>query len=182
MKKFFLAVFMLFLAPVALAQRGLYHEDRLSFGSNFLKDETAIGQVHLDLGIGYRFSEKFRLGFLLGYGYMAFRDEAKQKAQSLSMGMGLSGNFRCFANEAIALHSDTRIYVGSPSREALADWGFFSVGTELQTYFLSIANERTKPYISLGISAIYGGYEKNNFTIERTYFMPHIGLGIVTQF
>ena len=66
MKKFFLAVFILFLAPVALAQRGIYHEDRLSFGSNFLKDETAIGQVHLDLGIGYRFSEKIPLRLSLG--------------------------------------------------------------------------------------------------------------------
>lgn len=182
MKKILFATLALCLGHIGFAQRGIYHEDQLSFGSNFLKNEWAMRQINLDLGIGYRFSEKFRLGFIVEFGHIAFHDERNEKAHSFSTGFGLNGNFRFYTNEKIALHSQTHLLIGGPDKDALADWGFFRAGTEVQTYFLSLASERTKPYISLGVNAIYGNYEKDRVEIERTSFMPHIGIGIVTLF
>ena len=182
MKKILFATLALCLGHIGFAQRGIYHEDQLSFGSNFLKNEYAMRQINLDLGIGYRFSEKFRLGFIVEFGHIAFHDERNEKARSFSTGFGLNGNFRFYTSEKIALHSQTHLLIGGPDKDALADWGFFRAGTEVQTYFLSLASERTKPYISLGVNAIYGNYEKDRVEIERTCFMPHIGIGIVTLF
>jgi hypothetical protein len=182
MKKILFTTLALCLGHIGFAQRGIYHEDQLSFGSNFLKNEWAMRQINLDLGIGYHFSEKFRLGFIVEFGHIAFHDERNEKARSFSTGFGLNGNFRFYTNEKIALHSQTHLLIGGPDKDALADWGFFRAGTEVQTYFLSLASERTKPYISLGVNAIYGNYEKDRVEIERTSFMPHIGIGIVTLF
>ena len=164
MKKILLATLALCLSHIGFAQRGIYQEDQLSFGSNFLRNEFAMQQINLDLGIGYRFSEKFRLGFIVEFGHIAFHDERNEKTRSFTTGFGLNGN------------------IGGPNKDALADWGFFRVGTEVQTYFLSLASERTNPYISLGVNAVSGNYEKNNIEMERTSFMPHIGIGIVTKF
>ena len=107
---------------------------------------------------------------------------ATEKARSFSTGFGLNGNFRFYTSEKIALHSQTHLLIGGPDKDTLADWSFLRAGTEVQTYFLSLASERTKPYISLGVNAIYGLYEKNSIEIERSFFMPHIGIGIVTLF
>ena len=182
MKKILLATLALCLGHIGFAQRGIFQEDQLSFGSNFLKNEYTMQQINLDLGIGYRFSEKFRLGFIVEFGHIAFHDERNEKTRSFTTGFGLNGNFRFYTNEKIALHSQTHLLIGGPNKDALADWGFFRVGTEVQTYFLSLASERTNPYISLGVNAVYGLYEKNSIEIERSFLMPHIGIGIVTLF
>ena len=116
------------------------------------------------------------------FGHIAFHDERNEKTRSFTTGFGLNGNFRFYTNEKIALHSQTHLLIGGPNKDALADWGFFRVGTEVQTYFLSLASERTNPYISLGVNAVSGNYEKNNIEMEHTSFMPHIGIGIVTKF
>lgn len=42
MKKVFLGVFILLFTPIALAQKGIYHNDNFSFGSNFLSNEKAM--------------------------------------------------------------------------------------------------------------------------------------------
>ena len=60
MKKLFILISILLLSHKGFSQRGLYQEDNLFFGSNILKNELAMSQINLDLGIGYNFSEKFR--------------------------------------------------------------------------------------------------------------------------
>ena len=105
MKKVFLGVFILLFTPIALAQKGIYHNDNFSFGSNFLSNEKAMSQTNLDIGIGYSFSDKFRLGLIIELGYTSFRDELNYKARSLTSGMGLSGNFRFYTSEKISLRS-----------------------------------------------------------------------------
>lgn len=182
MRRLFFFIFVLLLSHKGFSQRGLYQEDNLFFGSNILKNEFAMSQINLDLGIGYNFSEKFKLGLFLPIGYSFFKDENNNKARSFSSGIGISGNFRFYSNEIIILRSDTRFAFGSPNKESLSDWGFTRIGTEIQTYFSSLASERTKPYIAIGANAIYGLYEKNNIVKERFYFMPHISAGIVTNF
>ncbi|MFC2611020.1 MAG: hypothetical protein ACFNYA_05915 [Capnocytophaga granulosa] len=48
MKKILFTTLALCLGHIGFAQRGIYHEDQLSFGSNFLKNEWAMRQINLD--------------------------------------------------------------------------------------------------------------------------------------
>jgi len=182
MKKILIGIFTLLFAHIGLAQKGIYQDTHFSFGSNFLSNEKAMTQIHLDLGIGYSFSEKFRLGFILEYGYTSFRDEQNQKARSMSSGMGLSGNFRFYSNEAISLRSETHFVLSSPNRESLSSWFFMRLGTEIQVCFLSLSRSNIQPYIALGSQVMGGFYEKNNIVIERTHLVPYLSLGFIKQF
>lgn len=181
MKKVFLAVFALLFTHLALAQKGIYHHDNLSFGSNFVSGEKAMSQINLDIGIGYSFSEKFRLGLILELGFSSFRDELLNKAQTITSGIGISGNFRFYTNEKISLRSETHFVISSPSRERYSDWFFMRCGTEVQL-FPSLSIPHTHPYIALGTKVIGALYEKNNITIERTYLQPYLSIGIIWKF
>ena len=182
MKKVFLGVFILLFTPIALAQKGIYHNDNFSFGSNFLSNEKAMSQTNLDIGIGYSFSDKFRLGLIIELGYTSFRDELNYKARSLTSGIGLSGNFRFYTSEKISLRSETHFVIGSPTYERYSDCFFMRFGTEVQLYFSSLSTPRAQPYIALGGKTIGALYEKNNVEIERTYVQPYLSIGIITQF
>ena len=74
MKNILVGIFTLLFAHIGLAQKGIYQDTHFSFGSNLLSNEMAMSQIHLDLGLSYSFSEKFRLGFILEYGHTSFRD------------------------------------------------------------------------------------------------------------
>ncbi|WP_448826518.1 hypothetical protein [Capnocytophaga bilenii] len=181
MKKVLLAVFALLFTHLALAQKGIYHNDNLSFGSNFVSGEKAMSQINLDIGMGYSFSEKFRLGLILELGFSFFRDELNYQANQLTSGIGLSGSFRFYTNEKISLRSETHFVMGSPTRERYSDWFFMRCGTEVQL-FSSLSILDTHPYIALGTKVIGAVYEKNNITIERTYLQPYLSIGIIRNF
>ena len=181
MKKLFILISILLLSHKGFSQRGGFSETSLFLGSNFLKTDSKMSQANIDISIGYAFSEKLRFGLMLPVGFISFKDGG-QNNNSFYTALGISGNFQFFNDEIIALHSDTRLVIGAPSGEELTGWAFTRIGTEIQTYFSSLASERTKPYIAIGANAIYGLYEKNNIVKERFYFMPHISAGIVTNF
>ena len=176
-----LVIFILLSYTKGFSQRGGFSETSLFLGSNFLKTDSKMSQANIDISIGYAFSEKLRFGLMLPVGFISFKDGG-QNNNSFYTALGISGNFQFFNDEIIVLHSDTRLVIGAPSREELSGWGFTRIGTEFQLYFLTLATQKSKPYIAVGANAIYGLYEKNNIEKSRTYFMPHISAGIVTNF